>query len=193
MGAKKSQRKAAFVVFGIIATGYLVNFFIFNLPEESQFFTVSGLALIASGATCLYFMGAPETLSCDRSLNACRLSRPRFLLTSKSVEIFPLDRVRDACVIETQVSSHDGPPRKAYEVRLEIGDERAHVLSTEDSKRRADALARRIKLFLKDDGHRQLTLRRFPWMVDAVGVAFMIFGALLVLRSTFWWPDAWGW
>lgn len=189
MGAKKSQRKAAFVVFGIIATGYLVNLFIFNLPEESQY-TVGGLALIASGAACLYFTGAPETLSCDRSLNTCRLTRPRFLLTPKSVEIFPLDRVRDACVIETQVSSHDGPPRKAYEVRLEIGDGRAHVSSTEDSKRRADALARRIKSFLKDDGHGRLKLRRFPWVVDAVGVALMIFGALLVLNSATGWPDA---
>ncbi|HEX8130495.1 MAG TPA: hypothetical protein VF527_15445 [Pyrinomonadaceae bacterium] len=186
MGAKISQRNAAFVVFGIIAAGYIFNLVIFSLSREAQF-TAGGLLLVASGAACLYFSGAPETLSCDRALNTCRLTRPRFLHMPKSVETFPLDRVRAVRVNETYVSSLDGPGHTGYEVSLETEGRRVHVFCTEDRERSADAIARRIRSFLKDDSQRSLMVRRFPWMIDAVGGALIIAGALLVLSAATGW------
>jgi hypothetical protein len=190
MGANKSQRNGALILFGFIAAVYLFNIFIFSLSKERQL-NAGGLALIALGAAWIYLLGAPETLSCDRTHNTCRLIRPRFLLTPKSVETFPLDRVRDVHVMETSVTSHDGPSRKGYEVRLEIEDaRRAHVFSTEDSERRADAIVRRVESFLKDEGQLRLTVRRFPWAMIAFGAALVIFGAWLVLGGATGWPSA---
>lgn len=189
MGAKKSQRNGALILFGFIAAVYLFNILIFSLSAERQL-NAGGMALIVSGAVWIYLLGTPETLSCDRTHNTCRLIKPRFLLTPKSVETFPLDRVRDVHVMETSVTSHDGPSRKGYEVRLEIEDVvRAHVFSTEDSERSADAIVRRVRSFLKDEGQPRLTVRRFPWAVIAFGVASVIFGVLLVLGGATGWPS----
>ena len=189
MGAKKSQRNAALVVFGIIAAFYLLNLVIFSPDGEGQL-VAGGLMLVASGAVWIYLLGAPDTLHCDRTLNTCRLIKARFLLTPKSVRAFPLERLRDVSVNETYLPSHDSPAHKGYEVSLKIDDGRTHVFSTEEGERKADAIARRIKSFLKDDGQRSLTVRRFPWTMIALGIGSIIFGALLVLSGATGWPFA---
>ena len=180
MDAKKSQRRATLGVFGLIAAGYLVNFVIFSLPVEWQY-TAGGLVLIALGVLWIYFLGASETLVCDRPLNTCRLTRPRFILTPKSVTTFPLDSIREVRVDETYVSSLDGPGRTGYEVRIRTVDERIHVVSTEDNPRTAAALAKRIRTFVADDTPNSLKERRVTWMMVAVGGASIIMGVLLAL------------
>lgn len=180
MAAKKSQRKAALLLAGFVAAVYFVNFFVFNLSGQGQRIA-GGLVLVALGAIWIYLLGAPETLSCDRARNTCRLVKPRFLLTPERIVNLPLDRVRAARVGETYIPSHDGPGSKGYEVRLETADGGADVFTVADSARDADAIARRINSFLKDGESRPLLLRRFPWTMEATGAVFIILGALLVI------------
>ncbi|HEV2802722.1 MAG TPA: hypothetical protein VGW12_19780 [Pyrinomonadaceae bacterium] len=180
MAAKKSQRNAAFLLFGVVAAVYLFNFVVFNLMGEGQL-RAGGLGLCALGLLWLYLLGTPETLSCDRIPGACRLVKPRFLLTSKQVVNLPLARVRDVRINETYVPSHDGPGRKGYEVCLETDDGRTHVFTTTHSKQRADETSARIRSFLKDETQRSLRLRKFPWALDATGAVFILLGLLLLV------------
>ncbi len=180
MAAKKSQRNAAFLVVGFIAAVYCFNFVVFNLSGQGQRIA-GGLALVVLGAIWIYLLGAPETLSCDRARNTCRLVKPRFLFTPKQIVNLSLNRVRGARVSETYVPSHDGPGHKGYEVRLETVDGGAHVFTVADSVRSAEAIARRINSFLKDRESRPLLLRRFPWTMEATGAVFILLGALLVV------------
>ena len=190
MGKKSSQRKGAVAVFGVIALAYLANFGIGSLPDGSPWqYTAGGSFLVATGAAWIWLAGRPTTLRLDRARNTCRLSTPRHFFSAGAVETLPLDRVRAASVSEVTLPSHDGPDGTGYEVRLETKDGRSVLISLERSRRGADALARRVRGFLKSGGE-GLTVRRFPWIMLAVGAALASVGALLILSAAVGWPYA---
>lgn len=183
-----SARNGTLLVFGLIALGYIGNLVVFSLPDRSpQQYAAGGLFLIALGAVWAWLVGRPTTLCLDRARNTGRLFVPRFFFVAGTVETFPLDRVRGVRVDAVALSSHDGPPSTYYEVRLETERGRAYRFTLENSRRSAERLARRARAFLKGSGKR-LTMRRFPWGMLAVGGAFAVFGALLVLSAFTGWP-----
>ena len=162
MGKNRSQRKGAFLVFGIIAFGYLANFGISSLPDNSPWqYAAGGAFIVALGAGWFWLAGRPVTLRIDRAQNTCRLSTPRLFFNAGTVETFPLERVRGVSVSEVTLLSHDGPSSTGYEVRLETKDGRAVPISVKRSRRGADAIARRVKDFLRGGGGERLTVRRF--------------------------------
>lgn len=186
---KVSQRAAAVVLFGFAGLVYLANFALGGLPDHSpRQYALGGLLLVALGVGWAWLLGRPATLRLDRARNTCRLSTPLQLFGAGADETFPLERVRCASVCEVTLASHDGPGGTGYEVRLETKDGRAVLISTESSRRTADALARRLKDFLRGRGGETLTVRRFPWIVLAFGFALAAFGALLILSAAAGWP-----
>ncbi|HLL76914.1 MAG TPA: hypothetical protein VK421_16790 [Pyrinomonadaceae bacterium] len=191
MGKKSSRRKGAVAVFGVIALVYLVNLGLGGLPDDSPWqYAAGGAFLVASGAALVWLEGRPTTLRLDRARNTCRLSTPRQLFSAGTVETFPLDLIRAASVNEVTLLSHDGPSSTGYEVRLETKDRRAVTVSLERSRRAADGVARRIRDFLKGNGDKRLTVRRVPWLMLAVGGAFVVWGTLLISSALAGWPYA---
>src|SRR5687767_2464654 len=136
MGKNNSQRKWAFAVFGTIVLVYLVNFGIGSLPEGSRWqYAAGGSLLIVMGAVWIWLAGRPVTLRLDRARNSCRLDNPRHFFAARTVESFPLERVRGVRVAEVALISVDGANGTGYEVSLEIENGRAAVVSVEKSRR----------------------------------------------------------
>jgi len=188
MPKNNSRRKGTLIVFGFIALVYLANFVIFSLPDgSSRQYAVGGSFMVALGVFWIWAVGRHVTISLDRARNTCRLVRPRWLFEAGAVESLPLEHVRGVRVSEVTIPSHDGPASTHYEVSLETKTERVVALSLEDSRRSAERLAARLRAFLKE-GRGQLTVRRFPWLMLSLGVAFAVFGALLILSAAAGWP-----
>jgi hypothetical protein len=171
-------------VFGVIALGYIFNFVIFSLPDGSpRQGVMAGSLLIALGAVWVWLAARPVVLSLDRARNTCRLVSPRRFFDSGSVEVFPLGDVRGVSVNEVTLPSHDGPDSMYYEVRLETKTGRSVGISLEGSRGSAERVARRVRAFLGGGVGERLTVRRIPRLMLAVGGAFAVCGALLMLSA----------
>jgi hypothetical protein len=175
------------MVAGLVALVYLINLVIFAFAAGARL-AAGGLFMIALGGLWLYLAGGTETLTCDRARDTCRAIRPRFLWRPKRVEAIQLTSIEEVRVEEVCLPSHDGPGRTGYEVVLRAGDKGSLSFPVEHSRQSAQAIANRVKAYLKAAAPESLVVRRVPWLMIAVGAGGIGVGALLILSAVIGWP-----
>lgn len=180
MRNRPTQRSAIFIFIGLVALVYLINLVVFTLTAGAQL-AAGGLLLIALGGLWIFFLGRPEILTCDR--DTCRIIKPRFLWQAKRVKEIRRADIEEVRVEETYLMSHDGPGQTGYTVILLGRNKASQSFSTEDSQQSAQAIANRIRDYLKTVSRQPLVIRRVPWVMIAVGTGGIGIGVVLILMA----------